>query len=60
MGFDVSKKEVINLIRKYTPDATAGSEYISKENFERLLEHKLGTRDPEQELRTAFELFDTE
>ncbi|KAJ9077137.1 Centrin-3 [Entomophthora muscae] len=60
LGLPVCKKELLSYIRHFTPDAPIGRELISKEDFIMLMRNKLMSRDPESELKRAFNHFDTE
>ncbi|EAN33471.2 Caltractin [Theileria parva strain Muguga] len=55
LGFDVKKKEVLDLIQKYDKTNTG---YIDFENFKEIMVKKFSERDPMDEINRAFELFD--
>lgn len=54
-GFDKKKKEVRELLSKYSSDTEDRIEY---EEFKRLMTDMLASRDPNEEVRKAFDLFD--
>lgn len=54
-GFDKKKKEVRELLAKYSSDTDDRIEY---EDFKRLMTDMLASRDPTEEVRKAFDLFD--
>ncbi|KAK4698683.1 hypothetical protein P7C70_g7590, partial [Phenoliferia sp. Uapishka_3] len=54
LGFDLKKAEVLKILR----DASTDSTYINFEQFHRTMERMILDRDPMDELRRAFKLFD--
>ncbi|WRT63161.1 uncharacterized protein IL334_000064 [Kwoniella shivajii] len=54
LGFDLKKGEVMKLLKEYGGD----DGLMDFTNFERIMSEKILSRNPETELRRAFELFD--
>ncbi len=57
LGFDVKKKEVLDLMHEYDRDRSGAIEYI---DFLEIMTHKIQERDPVEEILKAFKLFDEE
>ncbi|EDK45181.1 cell division control protein 31 [Lodderomyces elongisporus NRRL YB-4239] len=57
LGFDLSKREVLDIIREYDLN---DSHRLSYENFFKVVGEMILKRDPLEEIRRAFQLFDTE
>lgn len=55
LGFDMSKKEVLEVIEEYD---TGSKKLISYEDFYRYVAAKIVERDPIEEIKRAFQLFD--
>jgi centrin-3 len=55
LGFDMSKKEVLAVIEEYD---NSGKRVISYDDFYRYVAAKMVERDPVEEIKRAFELFD--
>lgn len=55
LGFDYTKKEVLAIIDEYD---TEGKRLISYANFYKYIGQKVSERDPVEEIRRAFKLFD--
>ncbi|KAK4051898.1 Calcium-binding component of the spindle pole body (SPB) half-bridge [Microbotryomycetes sp. JL201] len=53
LGFDLKKAEVLKLLRDSSADG-----YMTADTFHRVLERMILDRDPMDELRRAFKLFD--
>ncbi|KAM0754898.1 EF-hand [Meredithblackwellia eburnea MCA 4105] len=54
LGFDLKKAEVLKILR----DASGDQTFINFEQFHRTMEQMILDRDPMEELRRAFKLFD--
>lgn len=57
LGFDLSKREVLDIIHEYDTDKR---NLITYENFFQSVGEKIVNRDPLDEIRRAFKLFDDE
>lgn len=57
LGFKVTKEDIIRLFRSYDPNDTS---YISRTDFIEIARDLLLKRDPLDEMKSAFELFDTD
>jgi centrin-3 len=57
LGFDVKKAEVLKLMKEYDRKETGRIEYA---DFLEIMTQKMAERDPEEEIRKAFALFDEE
>ncbi|KEI38895.1 uncharacterized protein L969DRAFT_50490 [Mixia osmundae IAM 14324] len=55
LGFDLKKAEVLKLLRDHDEN---GRSLMSFESFQRITTDKMLTRDPLDEIRRAFQLFD--
>ena len=55
LGFDVRKQEVLKLMKEFDREDTGLIEYAS---FVDIMTQKMAERDPEEEIRKAFALFD--
>lgn len=55
LGFDVRKAEVLKLMKEYDRHETGQIEYA---DFVDIMTQKMADRDPEEEIRKAFALFD--
>lgn len=55
LGFDAKKSEVLDLLRTYDPQ---NKRLITYDDFFQVMKTKILQRDPEEELRRAFDLFD--
>ncbi|KAK6204967.1 uncharacterized protein RJT21DRAFT_117448 [Scheffersomyces amazonensis] len=55
LGFDLTKREVLDIIHEYDTD---DSNLITYENFFKAVGEKIINRDPLDEIRRAFKLFD--
>ena len=55
LGFDVRKAEVASIMQEYDRDETGQIEYA---DFVEVMKQKMADRDPEEEIRKAFQLFD--
>jgi len=55
LGFDVKKAEVLKLMKEYDRKETGQIEYA---DFVDIMTQKMAERDPEEEIRKAFSLFD--
>lgn len=55
LGFDVKKQELANIIKEYDRAETGQIEYA---DFAELMSQKMADRDPEEEMKKAFRLFD--
>ncbi len=55
LGFDYSKKEVLAIIEEFDSD---NRRQISYDDFYRFVANKLVERDPVEEIKRAFKLFD--
>lgn len=55
LGFDYSKKEVLSIIEEFDSD---NRKQISYDDFYRFVANKLVERDPVEEIKRAFKLFD--
>jgi len=55
LGFDVRKAEIIKLMKEYDRNETGQIEYL---DFVDIMTQKMADRDPEEEMRKAFALFD--
>lgn len=55
LGFDMSKREVLNIIEEFDSD---NRKLISYDDFYRYVAAKVVERDPVEEIRRAFKLFD--
>tara|TARA_B110000305_G_C19110687_1_gene479604 strand:+ start:237 stop:470 length:234 start_codon:yes stop_codon:yes gene_type:complete len=55
LGFDVKKKEVLDLMREYDRDGQGQIEY---QDFQEIMTMKINDRDPIEEISKAFKLFD--
>lgn len=56
LGFEMSKKEVLEVIEEY--DDGNGKKLISYDDFYRFVAGKIVERDPIEEIKRAFQLFD--
>lgn len=57
-GFKVNKQEILKLRAAHDPKASGPT--VSQSAFKAIMEYKLCERDPKDELKKAFRLFDTE
>ena len=57
LGFKVTKDDIMRLFRSYDPQDTGS---ISKQDFIEISRDMILKRDPMEELKNAFELFDTD
>ena len=57
LGFKVVKEDIIRLFRSYDPSDTGN---ISRQDFIEISRDMILKRDPLEELKSAFELFDTD
>eukprot|EP00371_Babesia_bovis_P001798 XP_001610445.1 centrin 3 [Babesia bovis T2Bo] len=57
LGFQVHKKEVLQLMTKHDPKNTG---YIDFEAFKSIMIKKISERDPMEEINMSFELFDAD
>ncbi|PWN50034.1 putative CDC31-spindle pole body component, centrin [Violaceomyces palustris] len=55
LGFDLQKAEVLKLLRDNDPH---GANVMDFENFNRIMSERIASRDPMDEIRRAFALFD--
>lgn len=55
LGFDVKKAEVLKLMKEYDRNETGQVTYA---DFLDIMTQKISERDPEEEIRKAFQLFD--
>ena len=55
LGFDVKKKEVLDLMHEYDRDRSGAIEFL---DFQEIMTHKIQERDPVEEILKAFKLFD--
>jgi centrin-3 len=55
MGFDVSKSEIIEIMEQKDPDNTGTIKFAA---FQEVVGEKMAQRDPLEEIRKAFALFD--
>lgn len=55
LGFDVRKAEVLKLMKEYDRNQTGQIEYP---DFVDIMTQKISERDPEEEIKNAFSLFD--
>jgi centrin-3 len=55
MGFDVSKNEILEIMEAKDPDNTGS---IKFQAFQEVVGEKMAQRDPLEEIRKAFQLFD--
>jgi centrin-3 len=55
MGFDVSKNEILEIMEAKDPDNTGA---IKFQAFQEIVGEKMAQRDPLEEIRNAFRLFD--
>ena len=55
LGFDVRKPEVLKLMKEYDRNQTGQIEYV---DFVDIMTQKMAERDPDEEIRKAFALFD--
>lgn len=55
LGFDVRKAEVLKIMKEYDRHETGQIEYA---DFVEIMTQKISERDPEEEIRKAFSLFD--
>ncbi|KAJ3092899.1 Calcium-binding component of the spindle pole body (SPB) half-bridge [Quaeritorhiza haematococci] len=55
LGFDVKKAEVLKILREYDKD---GRGLIEFDDFNKVMTERILDRDPIEELRKAFQLFD--
>ncbi|OMJ26540.1 Centrin-3 [Smittium culicis] len=55
LGFDVKKQETLELLKHYEPQS---GKSINLSNFMSLMARKISERNPEEEYRKAFRLFD--
>ncbi|CDK24748.1 unnamed protein product [Kuraishia capsulata CBS 1993] len=55
LGFDMSKREVLDIIHEYDSD---NKRLINYDDFYRVVGEKIVKRDPLEEIRRAFKLFD--
>ncbi|KAG7662692.1 CDC31 [[Candida] subhashii] len=55
LGFELSKREVLNLIHEYDTD---GTNLLTYDNFYQSVGEMILNRDPLEEIRRAFKLFD--
>jgi centrin-3 len=55
LGFDVKKAEVLKLMKDYDRNETG---QVSYADFVDIMTQKIADRDPEEEIRKAFSLFD--
>mgnify|MGYP003706392583 CR=1 FL=1 len=55
LGFDVRKAEVLKLMKEYDRNESGQIEYS---DFVDIMTQKMAERDPEEEIRKAFQLFD--
>mmetsp|Transcript_12246 Transcript_12246/g.13185 ORF Transcript_12246/g.13185 Transcript_12246/m.13185 type:complete len:163 (-) Transcript_12246:154-642(-) len=55
LGFDVKKPEVIKMVHDVDPSNTGTVDY---DQFLEIMAERYATRDPEDEIRKAFQLFD--
>lgn len=55
LGFDVRKAEVLKLMKEYDRNETGQIEYL---DFVDIMTQKMADRDPDEEIRKAFALFD--
>ncbi|KAJ3117626.1 Calcium-binding component of the spindle pole body (SPB) half-bridge [Nowakowskiella sp. JEL0407] len=55
LGFDVKKAEVLKILRDHDKD---GSGLINFEDFNKLMSERILDRDPIEEIKKAFQLFD--
>ncbi|KAJ3006399.1 Calcium-binding component of the spindle pole body (SPB) half-bridge [Thoreauomyces humboldtii] len=56
LGFDVKKPEVLKLLREYEKNGQTG--LIDFDDFNKVMTEKILSRDPIEEIRKAFQLFD--
>jgi len=57
LGFDVKKADVLKLMKEYDRNETGQIEYA---DFVDIMTQKMADRDPEEEIRKAFALFDAD
>eukprot|EP01038_Epipyxis_sp_PR26KG_P007543 gene7543-10278_t len=55
LGFDVKKPEVIKMVHDVDPNNVGSVDY---EQFLEIMAERYASRDPEEEIRKAFQLFD--
>lgn len=55
LGFDVKKSDVIKLVHDIDPDNSGAVDY---EQFLEIMGERYAQRDPEEEIKKAFQLFD--
>ena len=58
LGFQVSPDELARIIRRHEQDGKHDSPLISRKNFLGVMADRYRTRDPKDEMRRAFQLFD--
>ncbi|KAJ3150023.1 Calcium-binding component of the spindle pole body (SPB) half-bridge [Geranomyces michiganensis] len=56
LGFDVKKPEVLKILREYEKNGQTG--LIDFDDFNKVMTEKILSRDPIEEIRKAFQLFD--
>jgi len=57
LGFPAKKSEVLQIVQRYDVDDVGR---ISKKQFVSIMTQKYAERDPEDEIRKAFQLFDAD
>eukprot|EP00823_Brevimastigomonas_motovehiculus_P008236 TRINITY_DN7510_c0_g1_i1.p1 TRINITY_DN7510_c0_g1~~TRINITY_DN7510_c0_g1_i1.p1 ORF type:complete len:193 (-),score=47.27 TRINITY_DN7510_c0_g1_i1:78-656(-) len=57
LGFDVRKAEIMKILKEYDRNQTG---QIVFSDFQEIMTQKMSERDPEEEIRKAFQLFDDE
>lgn len=55
LGFDVKKQEVLKILRDYDKDSQGLIEF---DDFNKVMSERIMDRDPIEEMRKAFQLFD--
>jgi len=55
LGFDVKKADVLKLMKEYDRKESGQIEFA---DFQEIMTQKMAERDPEEEIRKAFQLFD--
>lgn len=58
LGFNVGREEVARIIRRYEHVSSEGEPLMSRRDFLALMAERYRTRDPREEMRRAFNLFD--
>ncbi|KAL7752943.1 Calcium-binding component of the spindle pole body (SPB) half-bridge [Sorochytrium milnesiophthora] len=55
LGFDVKKPEILKMLKEHDP---SGQQMLTFDSFSKIMTEKILARDPMDELRKAFKLFD--